>query len=243
MIGKPATKECQECHFRFPITEMQKTTRSVKTGRSGTSSSFGITKSGNIRNVRIHSGRSSYRTKDVWICNDCNGTNARIAKEKKREEEKIAEAERRKAERIAKAKRREEKKIAEEKRKQKKQADLKKGCEQIADFFQKEDNKSLEEKIVILLDKRKPTLERTGFNIKSRSRRKRIIMKISAFLFSLITLFFILLVSAGFEASGEVMAVILFLGFAFFMYLSFSKIGQPDEKRLKRHLKKLNFTD
>lgn len=73
MNAKPATKECQECHYRFPITEMKKRIVEKKVGRSGGSASvspfagFGHAK----KSGRINSGRAYYRRKEEWICNEC----------------------------------------------------------------------------------------------------------------------------------------------------------------------------
>ena len=67
-MGRPATKECQRCHYRHPVTEMHKTSTKVNSGRSGLGYSFNPQRS---KSVRINSGRNYYRNKTIWICDDC----------------------------------------------------------------------------------------------------------------------------------------------------------------------------
>ncbi len=69
MPGRVTTKECIICHHRFPVTEMRKERVSKKSGRSGFS--FSIPVSGSASKSRLNTGRNYYRTRDVWICNDC----------------------------------------------------------------------------------------------------------------------------------------------------------------------------
>lgn len=67
-MGRPATKECQRCHYRHSVTEMHKTNTKVNSGQSGTGFSFNPQRS---KSIRVNSGRKYYRNKTIWICDDC----------------------------------------------------------------------------------------------------------------------------------------------------------------------------
>jgi DNA-binding transcriptional regulator GbsR (MarR family) len=98
-MGKPATKECSKCHHRFPVTEMSMKTETVKTGHSGFSWSMGQ----KSKSIRTNSGRSYYRKKDVWTCNECSGVNAKWRNKIEAEAEQRKKLELDKAEKERKA--------------------------------------------------------------------------------------------------------------------------------------------
>jgi hypothetical protein len=68
---KPATKECQVCHHRVPVTDMVMIEDYVNTGKSGWSLSLDLSKTpmGKKRN-RAHTGRRYYSKKKIWVCKE-----------------------------------------------------------------------------------------------------------------------------------------------------------------------------
>lgn len=87
-MGKPATKECAECHHRYPVTFMRKSQERYVSGRSGSSYSFQPGTNGRlVNNPRINSGRKYYRTRTVWTCNNCNGVAAKEENERLKQKE------------------------------------------------------------------------------------------------------------------------------------------------------------
>ena len=74
-MGKYATYKCNNCGIIRPAYRMRKTEISYKSGKSGYSFSFnpfaGLgSKSKNklLKSIRIHSGRSYKRNRQVWVC-------------------------------------------------------------------------------------------------------------------------------------------------------------------------------
>ena len=66
--GRAATKECSECNFIFPVTQMTKQMENVFTGKSGIGVSTNFSRKGS---TRFSSGKSYTSRKQVWYCNDC----------------------------------------------------------------------------------------------------------------------------------------------------------------------------
>ena len=67
-MARYATAECIYCHIRLPKPEMYSEKIKVEVGRSGMSASFNPSRK---KSGRIHSGRSYYRTKEIWYCINC----------------------------------------------------------------------------------------------------------------------------------------------------------------------------
>ena len=57
--------ECYKCSRRVPKTEAHRDTIEIESGRS--SGGVGI----GLRGLRLYSGRTYYRKKEIWLCHDC----------------------------------------------------------------------------------------------------------------------------------------------------------------------------
>ena len=112
MAARYANRTCTVCGIRRPQPNMRQIERKVKTGNSGYSASFNPQRK---KSIRINSGRNYYRTKTFWECKDYDAHNdpgyyerialerarrlrqeaeeARIAAEKKAEEERLKKIE------------------------------------------------------------------------------------------------------------------------------------------------------
>ena len=102
MARQIRNQTCYECELTRPVDHMKRVTINVKTGHSGGSfsgrplagSSQSVRKS-----VRVYSGRSYYKTKQVWQCKDfwAHGSeDYYVKREQRSEEQRLASEERRK---------------------------------------------------------------------------------------------------------------------------------------------------
>ena len=102
MAVKTRNHTCYECGLTRPVDHMKRVTIDVKTGHSGASFS-GRPLAGSSQSVRksirVYSGRSYYKTKQVWQCKDFwahNNEDYYVKKEQRAEEERLATEEKRK---------------------------------------------------------------------------------------------------------------------------------------------------
>src|SRR6516164_4608921 len=59
------TYYCYDCSRRMPKPELHRDTIEIESGRS--SGGVGI----GLRGLRLYSGRTYYRKKEIWLCHDC----------------------------------------------------------------------------------------------------------------------------------------------------------------------------
>lgn len=77
VAAKPKICQCYFCANKFPETQLATTTIEVATGRSSGSPTIGGSlfnfggKTGNAVRVSYNFGRTFYKNKTVYICNDC----------------------------------------------------------------------------------------------------------------------------------------------------------------------------
>ena len=102
MTRKTRNQTCYECGLTRPVDHMKRVTIDVKTGHSGASFS-GRPLAGSSQSVRksirVYSGRSYYKTKQVWQCKNFLAHHREdyyTKKEQRAEEERLATVERRK---------------------------------------------------------------------------------------------------------------------------------------------------
>lgn len=70
--------QCYYCSDLVDMSRAEQKTIEVESGRSGTSFSLGKNFLGTLTgktkgplDVRVHSGRTYYRKKEIWICDEC----------------------------------------------------------------------------------------------------------------------------------------------------------------------------
>ena len=64
-MSEYATYYCYDCSRRMPRTELHRDTIEIQSGRSSGGVGFGL------RGFRLYSGRTYYRKKEIWLCDNC----------------------------------------------------------------------------------------------------------------------------------------------------------------------------
>src|SRR5262249_57863167 len=59
------TYYCYDCSRRMPKPELHRDTIEIQSGRSSGGVGFGL------RGFRLYSGRTYYRKKEIWLCDNC----------------------------------------------------------------------------------------------------------------------------------------------------------------------------
>jgi hypothetical protein len=64
-MSEYVTYYCYDCSRRMPKPELHRDTIEIQSGRSSGGGGIGL------RGLRLYSGRTYYRKKEIWLCHDC----------------------------------------------------------------------------------------------------------------------------------------------------------------------------
>src|SRR5215470_16210386 len=64
-MSEYVTYYCYDCSRRMPKPELHRDTIEIQSGRSSGGVGFGL------RGFRLYSGRTYYRKKEIWLCDNC----------------------------------------------------------------------------------------------------------------------------------------------------------------------------